>query len=242
MGQVVRTSPAGNSLVAGTDEGDRLLVGGKGRGQRPEALREIESRSLFPSRVLSLAPLSSRSLSHSLVNVSPFFPFFFFFLSVSPSLSASSSRRRPAGFTPANRFNRVSRKNVAGSSSWIVDFALLAQNNRRNCSPGSSGVLEDSRGSACFFLEGDRFLEAGAARDPEERSSGDVYTSSFVSFRLPLVPLQWLHWYVFLFRSDSENGGSLGDLLLKDRRREFTSGMKRIDWGWFCALSTLLAS
>lgn len=60
--QVVN-APVGNPRHAGTDEGDRSLVGGKGSMVRaprhqPEAVREIESRSL--SFIRSLCP--SRSL------------------------------------------------------------------------------------------------------------------------------------------------------------------------------------
>lgn len=58
MRQVVN-APVGNPRHAGTDEGDRSLVGGKGSVVRaprrqPEAVREIESRS--PSLVRSPRP------------------------------------------------------------------------------------------------------------------------------------------------------------------------------------------
>lgn len=62
MRQVVN-APVGNPRHAGTDEGDRSLVGGKGSVVRaprrqPEAVREIESRS--PS--LARSPCPPRSL------------------------------------------------------------------------------------------------------------------------------------------------------------------------------------
>lgn len=66
MRQVVN-APVGNPRHAGTDEGDRSLVGGKGSVVRaprrqPEVVREIESCS--PSLVRSLPVLLDLSFSH----------------------------------------------------------------------------------------------------------------------------------------------------------------------------------
>lgn len=127
--QVV-SAPVGNPRHAGTDEGDRSLVGGKGSVVRaprrqPEAVREIESlarcpprslpqpRSIFLPRLSSVPLPPSSCLRYPAIPARTFasprvptvlrrflFPFFPF-----PSLSTGSSRRRPAGFTPANRFN-----------------------------------------------------------------------------------------------------------------------------------------
>ena len=93
--------PVGNSCGAGTEEGDRLLVGGKGRGQRPEALhREIEPRSFFFSTYssLSLSLSLPLSFSSSLPGPHPVHPSpsilwtrTFFFLSVSFLLAAAAA-------------------------------------------------------------------------------------------------------------------------------------------------------
>lgn len=121
--------PVGNSCGAGTEEGDRLLVGGKGRGQRPEALhREIEPRSFFFSTYssLSLSPslflfFPARSTSSPSLSIHTLDPYFFLSFRLF-SAGSSRRRRRPAGFTPANRSNRVClgrTRLVLVHGSWI---------------------------------------------------------------------------------------------------------------------------
>lgn len=150
MRQVVN-APVRNPRHAGTDEGDRSLVGGKGsvvvraprRRRAAASQRQSESRRdrVSVSVTRSLSPRSPRSLLQ--LHVPSSFPVFerpastfgffvpsfssppcpgggtfafparshcpsafpFFFFPPFPSLSTASSRRRPAGFTPANRFN-----------------------------------------------------------------------------------------------------------------------------------------
>lgn len=128
MRQVV-SPPVGNSCGAGTEEGDRLLVGGKGRGQRPEALhREIEPRSFFFSTYSSLSlfllpcPVHIQSIPLHPYSGPVLFSFF-------PSLFCWQQPPPPTPsrfYTGESIQSSVSRKNEAGSSSWIVDFAPLA--------------------------------------------------------------------------------------------------------------------
>lgn len=104
-------------------------MGGKGRGQRPEALHRdrasiflllyvLVSLSLSPSLFLFFPARSTSSPSLSIHTLDPYF-----FLSFRLfSAGSSRRRRRPAGFTPANRSNRVClgrTRLVLVHGSWI---------------------------------------------------------------------------------------------------------------------------
>lgn len=153
----VINAPVRKPRHAGTARIGAPLASGKGSRRSvhpaPARGREIESRS-SPSLALSslsvplTIPPSSRSVLlpprgalRSFDTVSSrrtalaslplsFDVFLFSSFSSFPSPSTGSSRRRPAGFTPANRFNLTSRIYVSlgaraarGSSSRIPEFA-----------------------------------------------------------------------------------------------------------------------
>ena len=220
VGQVGKVHLQGNSCGAGTEEGDRLdgggVVEGEGGRRRRRRRRERAQRprgtqrdraSIFlltPSLLLLLHPVSSRARASALR--------FFFFLSVSFLLAAAAAAdAQPVLHRRIDPIEPSRRNEAASLVHGSVDFAPLAQNNRRNCS--SASIRRNFARRREIELLGSRKLGENSSKSKPTAASFHRFRVTFVSlrgsrtvtdfflrrmsrmtFRLPLIVKRYFPW------------------------------------------------